>query len=438
MTGIDWRIPPSLLKWLEQAPSDAAVAILLRHSVRDDLPPGDAGYALPITPAGVAIAEQLGEMLGERLKTLHSSPLLRCVQTAEALRSGSKINTSIVRNHLLGDPGAFVLDGKQAWVNWQESGHEAVMQHLVSEDFALPGMADPEPAAHYLVRHMLSVAGSQPGVHIFVTHDSVVTAAAARLLGRVLGAEDWPWYLEGAFFWEDGDGLVTAYRDEVEHQSFAECDAFTDRNIIDFARREVAMTVGLDIAARFFLAGGMFKSLLTGRAPRDLDFWAPSQSDRDALVAALLERGALRLPGRPFADAFAIGGRVVELPIKTEPATLSARLARFDLGLAAIGAEHHPGGDWNVIIHPLAQASVERGEVLLLKPLVNWKYALATLERMRRYARDLGYSVPVSEEDEIWTLFSQQSDEMKRGMVERLARTSNEDMGVLAEVSSRM
>ena len=87
------------------------------------------------------------------------------------------------------------------------------MAHLVSQDHPLPGMAAPDPAARLLVRHMLTVAGNRPGLHLFVTHDSVVTSTAARLLGEPLGKDDWPWYLEGAFFRRQGGHLVTAYRD---------------------------------------------------------------------------------------------------------------------------------------------------------------------------------------------------------------------------------
>lgn len=46
MTDITWVIPPSTSAWLDNAPSDRLVAMLVRHSVRGYLPPGDAGYAL--------------------------------------------------------------------------------------------------------------------------------------------------------------------------------------------------------------------------------------------------------------------------------------------------------------------------------------------------------------------------------------------------------
>lgn len=412
--------------------------MLLRHSVRGYLPPGDAGYSLPITDVGAALGRELGAVLGDRLHTLHASPLTRCMQTAEALRVGAGLSIPIIEDRLLGDPGIFVVDGKRAWSHWEGRGHEGVMEHLVSEDYPLPGLADPDPAARFLVQHMLAAADGRPGLHVFVTHDSLVTATAARLFGEPLGTEAWPWYLEGAFFWREDGHLTTAYRDQSRRRPAAGLVPLDDRHVIDFARREAARTLGPDMDARFFLAGGAFKALLTGRPPRDLDLWAPTARDRDILLSTLDARGARRLEPRPFADAFEVGDRVVELPHKSEPETLEERLARFDVALSAVGAEHRPGGEWRAVIHPLAQASVEQRRVLLLKPLVNWKYALATLERTRRYAHELGYSVPPEEEAEVWRVFDSQPDDMKHGMLERFERTTMGGHGVREEASCRL
>ena len=76
-------------------------------------------------------------------------------------------------------------------------------------------------------------------------------------------------------------------------------------------------------------------------------------------------------------------------------------------------------------------------QVLLLKPLVNWKYALTTLERMRRYAAELGFDSPAREEAEIWRVFERQTAEMQTGMLERYARTGADSFGVAAEASCR-
>ena len=114
MTEGKWRIPPSVLRLLERAPDDRAVVVLLRHSVRDHLPEGDAGYVLPITDIGRQLALELGGLLRGRLRTLHASPLVRCVQTAQALAEGAGADVSVIPNQLLGDPGVFVLDGRRA------------------------------------------------------------------------------------------------------------------------------------------------------------------------------------------------------------------------------------------------------------------------------------------------------------------------------------
>ncbi len=438
MTATDWCVPPSTLRWLDAVPTDAPVAVLLRHSVRDRLPPGDAGHALPITDVGVRLARELGAIMGRRLRTLHSSPLTRCVQTAEALRAGAAVDLPIVRDRLLGDPGIYVVDGKRAWSNWEALGHEGVMKHLVSRDGPLPGMADPEPAARFLVQHMLSAAGDEPGLHVFVTHDSLVTATAARLLGEPLGTDAWPWYLEGAFFWREGERVCAAYRDLRERRSRLLFCPLHERDVIDFARRETARTVGTACGARFFLAGGAFKALLAGRPPRDLDIWAPSARDREILLRTLVERGARPLEERPFADAFEIGGRVVEVPHEVGPDALEARLARFDIALSAVGVEHRPEEQWSAIVHPLARRSLEQREILLLKPLVNWKYALATLERARRYAEELQFRVPPEEEAEVWRVFEAQPREMQLGMLERFGRTALGGHGVREEATCRL
>lgn len=438
MTAIDWQIPPSVHHWLERLPHQAPVAVLLRHSVRGDLPPGEAGDSVPITEDGVRLARALGARLGSGLRSVHSSPLLRCVQTAEALCAGASVELPIHRERLLGAPGIYVVDAERAWSSWEAKGHEGVVGHLVGDDEPLPGMAAPDAAARFLVQHMLAAAGAEPGYHVFVTHDSLVTATAARILGQRFGKDAWPWYLEAAFFWREHGALVAAYRDVQRRRDAAPLCHLGERDVVELARREIVQTVGPDCRARFFLAGGAFKTLLTGRPPRDLDLWAPSGRDRELLVETLLARGARRLPENQFNEGFEIGGRIVEVPRKAEPETLAARLARFDIALSAIGVEHRPRDEWSAMIHPLARTSVARGEILLLEPLVNWKYALATLERMRRYAAELGYVVPAEQEAAVWQVFDSQPPEMQQGMLDRYERAAQGSHGVLEEATRRL
>lgn len=395
---IDWRIPPSVLRHLAELPQDRPVVLLLRHSVRYDLPPDAPGNDVPLTEIGRALARDLGALIGARLKSLHSSPVPRCIDTAASIRDGASLGLNITQDRLLGDPGVFVLDGPRAWSNWQKLGHEGVMAKLVSGTGIMPGMADPDFAARFLTHHALAQADGDAGVHVFVTHDSVIAATASRMLARPQGAADWPWYLEGVFFTQMEDGSVRcAYRDLDQCFPGPLC-RLDERDVTEFARREVAMTVGLDCPARFFLAGGAFKTLLTGKPPRDLDLWAPTPEDRSLLISTLLGRGARNLPGHRFAEAFEIADRVVEVPIKAEPSSLEERLARFDIALSAIGVEFRPDGECVARINPMAQECVEARQVRLLAPGMRKKFAALTLERMQRYAAELGFKIATEEE----------------------------------------
>jgi len=205
-------IPKSMLHWLDNLPSDQPVLLLLRHSVRGHLPLDNTGYTLGITSEGRELAMRFGVLLQYPLQTLHTSPLTRCVQTATAIKDGAGANIPITHDHHLGDPGVYVLDGERAWENWKSLGDDGVMDHMGSSDDALPGMEQPDVAAYRLLHHMLAIANDRSGIHVFITHDAVVTISAARLLKRVFGHPDRPEYLEGVFLWQDNRDLRIAYK----------------------------------------------------------------------------------------------------------------------------------------------------------------------------------------------------------------------------------
>lgn len=224
-------------------------------------------------------------------------------------------------------------------------------------------------------------------------------------------------------------------REHICHTFSSPFDAFKEGDVLDFARREVEASVGLESRARFFLAGGAFKTLLTGKSPHDLDIWVPTMEDREELVRDLLNRGAKVLAPRPFSDAYLTQGRVVDLPHEVGPHSLEQRLESFDLGLSAVGVEYHPLEGWRAVIHPLVLESVRRRETLLIKPLVNWKYALTTLERMRRYAHELDYDIPDEEMEEVWRALEMDT---VSAMLTRYKRAGGRDFDLIAEVCERL
>jgi hypothetical protein len=75
--------------------------------------------------------------------------------------------------------------------------------------------------------------------------------------------------------------------------------------------------------------------------------------------------------------------------------------------------------------------------VLLLMPLVNWKYALATLERLHRYAAELRFGIPPEAEPAIWELFSAQSRGERNAMIGRYLRVSSGDQRMILDEARR-
>jgi broad specificity phosphatase PhoE len=210
-------IPLSTFRWLADVPTDRPVALLVRHSVRDALARDDVGYDVPLNAFGVQLARDLGTAVRGRVRTLRASPVSRCVQTAGLLNEAAEAGLAVVPDRMLGDPGAYVIDRQLAGRNWLTMGSRGIMEHLAFRDDALPGTEQPDAGARKLVRHMLEVAVDVPGLHVFVTHDILLAATAARFLGPPQGPAPWPRYLEGAFFWRDEAGLHAAYRDVQRH-----------------------------------------------------------------------------------------------------------------------------------------------------------------------------------------------------------------------------
>lgn len=203
-------ISSALLRVLRSIPEDRPSALLLRHAERPPLSWDESDYTLPITDEGARASRALGALLGVRLRGLHTSPLTRCMQTARAIGEGAGVAQALVSDRLLGDPGAFVVDAVKAQQTWIELGHARAMAYLTGADpEPLPGLAAPATAAQRLVDHLLSPA-RLPGVHVFVTHDSVIAATVAQLAGRALVSEGWPQFLEGALFWRGASGVEVA------------------------------------------------------------------------------------------------------------------------------------------------------------------------------------------------------------------------------------
>ena len=103
------------LELLRQAPDGAAVALALRHAEREAIPPCGYGNDVPLTRHGITSSRRLGEALSFRpVAVVRTSPLPRCVQTAENIIAGAGWDAVALPDQRLGAPGPFVVESELA------------------------------------------------------------------------------------------------------------------------------------------------------------------------------------------------------------------------------------------------------------------------------------------------------------------------------------
>lgn len=189
---------------------DRSWSLLLRHAERPAIPAGTFGNDLSITADGAAAAEAVGLQLRGRLRRVVTSPVRRCVQTAEAILRGAAVATSATTSTVLGEPGVWISDGDAVGDAFLRLGPRGVVAQQLAGD--VPGVAPLKTGVARFVELLVAEPGDPGQIDVFVSHDAVV----APLLGALLDSRElpaiWPGYLEGAFLGRSQDGLSIIWR----------------------------------------------------------------------------------------------------------------------------------------------------------------------------------------------------------------------------------
>ncbi len=164
-------------------------ALLLRHSDRYDIPQGNSGSEIPLTPVGEMRARELGEHLGEPLTWGMSSPLLRCRRTAELM--GIKPTSS----HHLGAPGPFVVDRKVGSKVFGEVGTPGVVYAQIRGE-TWNCMRDLDEGARLVWKLLQNSIHQHSGTGVAVSHDAIVMPFIAWATDYDF-ADDWLEPLDG-------------------------------------------------------------------------------------------------------------------------------------------------------------------------------------------------------------------------------------------------
>ena len=197
----------SILKQLTMVPDGVSVALVIRHAEREDIPAGAFGHEVNLTAEGDRAAERLGtDLAGERVLTILSSPVPRCVQTALAMLRGAGSSAEVVTDRRLGGPGAFVADAEAAGPLFLELPIPEIARRQLQDASPLTGMRPTPEGVEILLELVTSPLGKNGRLHVFVTHDIILSVLVASIFHLALAETGWPGYLEGLLLWRlDGE-----------------------------------------------------------------------------------------------------------------------------------------------------------------------------------------------------------------------------------------
>ena len=203
----------STLQRLSLIPGDADVSLVIRHAEREEIPTATFGFHVALTAAGISAAEQMGKALSARgTITAVSSPIPRCVQTAQAILRAEGCPTTLVTDNRLGDPGAFILEPESAGATFLDLPVGEIARRQLQAPEPPPGMRRTEDGVAILLDLVAGDLGRNGRLNVYVTHDVILAVLVGSILRSSLEDTGWPGFLEGLLLWRVGGRLHCSWR----------------------------------------------------------------------------------------------------------------------------------------------------------------------------------------------------------------------------------
>lgn len=183
--------------------------ILLRHAHREDIPPKSFGNDIPITMEGHQAAFEWGRGQSTLpFEKIESSPILRCMQTADCIQKGSQRKITINPSPLLGNPGVFIKDPKEAEETFSHFTIMDILKYLV-EGNPLKGMHNIASGTHRFLNDLLF---KEEQLRLLITHDSIMIPLCCYLFDSMDIRKFAPAFLEPVLIFYDEDHLHCCFR----------------------------------------------------------------------------------------------------------------------------------------------------------------------------------------------------------------------------------
>jgi broad specificity phosphatase PhoE len=176
--------------------NDSRNIALIRHTERYEIPDGELGNDVNVTPNGIKMANNFGKLLkNKNLIKIFTSPVKRCVHTAERIVEGYGQNIDIYASSMLGNPSAYIKDSKIAFERMNETSFINGYLDLINGK-GRPGFYSLQEGSERL-DNFLKETSSENGITLYISHDIIILYYIFFKTKKVYSKENWLDFLDG-------------------------------------------------------------------------------------------------------------------------------------------------------------------------------------------------------------------------------------------------
>ncbi len=209
------HLPDSMMPSVSLLPTDKRLILFTRHSLRERSDGnGFASYQLPLTPKGRVLAKSWGRWLDGNLPysldvDSISSPIGRCIDTAQLMQEGAGLQRSITHQSLLVEPGSLVTEPETVSEVFKEIGVLNFINRFLQGN--IEGTKNAYQGGLDILSLFYQHQPKQGHLMLAVSHDTLLSAFLAVMFDTPeIGWNDWPKMMEGVFLWFDDKPFIEA------------------------------------------------------------------------------------------------------------------------------------------------------------------------------------------------------------------------------------
>jgi hypothetical protein len=188
----------SIIESLNKIPKHQTVSLLIRHAAREPIQSPEMAFVAGLTVQGIKDSQVFGQQLRGNCQpgSIFSSPVGRCVQTAEGIILGAQWQKPVLIDERL--------------------THDFIRVALDAMSISRQSLGVPDQ----VIKLFSLLCGSKGEVvkdrlNIFVTHDTVVKTMLGYLISLPSAQLQFPEFLEGFFLWREGKVYRLLWRGQM-------------------------------------------------------------------------------------------------------------------------------------------------------------------------------------------------------------------------------